>query len=525
MQRNVFRIALSVAVLALVVAPAFGAGGGEEEADTQPDTQAVDRPDSWIGDYTFTMLYRENPAIPYAEGKSLLIEEAERLTGVSVQVDAVPNSDYNTKAGVLLNSGDAPDFIPMFDSLYDQFVDTGVLLRVSEYEDQLPLMMDAISRYQAEDDLDRMREVDGSYSFFPELLEEPIPYYGLMIRQDLVDKYDLEAPRTTDEWLSLLIEVQENEPDLLGFGMRNQYGNVMHAFGALFGVKAGWHYGNGFAYNEETDSWYFSPTTDRYRGMVSFLHEMMAAGVFDPESFTQSITQFNTKAAQGKYSAIINWIVPEGDTHEWMWVTPVQTEFDVKPRIPIQETHLRYLTVVPAEVSRRDNFDDFLEFLDWFFYSDKAIEIGNWGIEGLTFEMVDGDYRYLPEVQTKQSPEGSIIPEEYMGIHENSLTQVKLFDAEVQLTTAANKAEYFRKIIEGGYLTQQEPVIRLTTEDRDVESMYEENVQSYVEEMTLKFIMGDASIEDGWANFVEQCNAKGVPELTELYNAAYRRGR
>jgi putative aldouronate transport system substrate-binding protein len=40
--------------------------------------------------------------------------------------------------------------------------------------------------------------------------------------------------------------------------------------------------------------------------------------------------------------------------------------------------------------------------------------------------------------------------------------------------------------------------------------------------MTLKFILGQASLEKDWDNYVQQCRAKGADKLTQLTNEVYK---
>jgi putative aldouronate transport system substrate-binding protein len=469
------------------------------------------------------MLYSENPAIPYAEGKSLMIDQAKELTGVTIEVDAVPNTDYPTKCSVLINSGDAPDIMPLFNGdVYTQLENTGALLAVSDYADQLPNMLAAIEMCAVADELEDNKSIDGKYYFFPEMKDQAFANYGLMIRKDLAEKYSIDIPTTTNGYIQVLKTLNENEPDLLGFGMRNQYGNIMQAFSSWFGVKAGWIYGNGLSYDPDSDSFFFSPTTEEYKGMVTFMNQMITEKVFDPESFTQDINQFNTKSAQGKYSSIINWIVPEGDAHEWIWMLPLQTNFDVAPKIPNQVVKLGYMTCSPSGIAEEDDFDAFLKFMDWFCYSEKAIEIGNWGVEGVTFEMVDGQYKYLSSIKTPTNPDGTIMPEDYMGIHENSLTHVKLIEAEMALICDESKANYMKEVADQNYFRDKDPTIKVSDDVKEEIDMYAPTVKAYVEEMTMAFIMGTASIEDEWDEFVAQCDEKGVPELLDLYNQSYQ---
>jgi putative aldouronate transport system substrate-binding protein len=109
-----------------------------------------------------------------------------------------------------------------------------------------------------------------------------------------------------------------------------------------------------------------------------------------------------------------------------------------------------------------------------------------------------------------------------MGIHENSLTHVKLIEAEMALICDESKANYMKEVADQNYFRDKDPTIKVSDDVKEEIDMYAPTVKAYVEEMTMAFIMGTASIEDEWDEFVAQCDEKGVPELLDLYNQSYQ---
>jgi putative aldouronate transport system substrate-binding protein len=47
------------------------------------------------------------------------------------------------------------------------------------------------------------------------------------------------------------------------------------------------------------------------------------------------------------------------------------------------------------------------------------------------------------------------------------------------------------------------------------------SVKTYVDEMLVRFITGDADIESEWDSYIETLNSQGLPRLLEIYRAAY----
>ena len=48
------------------------------------------------------------------------------------------------------------------------------------------------------------------------------------------------------------------------------------------------------------------------------------------------------------------------------------------------------------------------------------------------------------------------------------------------------------------------------------------NLDDYVERMTIKFIMGGASVKE-WDDFAAECEQKGMNILKDLYNDVWKR--
>jgi putative aldouronate transport system substrate-binding protein len=47
------------------------------------------------------------------------------------------------------------------------------------------------------------------------------------------------------------------------------------------------------------------------------------------------------------------------------------------------------------------------------------------------------------------------------------------------------------------------------------------SVKTYIDEMLVRFITGDADIESEWDSYLETLNSQGLPRLLEIYQAAY----
>jgi putative aldouronate transport system substrate-binding protein len=66
------------------------------------------------------------------------------------------------------------------------------------------------------------------------------------------------------------------------------------------------------------------------------------------------------------------------------------------------------------------------------------------------------------------------------------------------------------------------PPILYDEGEREQANMLSTPLMDYVESMTLKFILGDASLESDWDKYVQDCKQKGSDRLVELANKVYQ---
>lgn len=64
---------------------------------------------------------------------------------------------------------------------------------------------------------------------------------------------------------------------------------------------------------------------------------------------------------------------------------------------------------------------------------------------------------------------------------------------------------------------------KFTAAESDELSLLETDLASYVDQMVSKFIIGDASIDNDWDNFVKGCESRGIARYVEIYQTAYDR--
>lgn len=166
------------------------------------------------------------------------------------------------------------------------------------------------------------------------------------------------------------------------------------------------------------NEWVYGPIEDNYRDMLRYLHELWEAGYIDPEYATTDWNMHLEKATGGKAVictslwsgsvASFNMALKdvEGNTKEWGLAYlpdgPDGTAWKWGSRLPgkaLNMSNLRMGIFIDAETEHPEHIVAMLDYQ----YSDQMVELMNWGIEGETFNVVDGKKVFVDEIMNAEN--------------------------------------------------------------------------------------------------------------------------
>lgn len=161
-----------------------------------------------------------------------------------------------------------------------------------------------------------------------------------------------------------------------------------------------------------------------------------------------------------------------------------------------------------------------MKFLNYA-YTDAGIELLNWGVEGLNWSWVDGKRVYNDRMLKNEiysTEEASYIYKAHFATkytqratecHANLLASPEALAIRFQYTDDPLQDTAF-------FL----PTFNLDEDDNLTKAEIMRNVETYVNEMVLKFIVGTEPLESFDA-YVEFINAQGLPEVLEIMQRGY----
>jgi putative aldouronate transport system substrate-binding protein len=226
--------------------------------------------------------------------------------GINLKLVTEPSSqaDQDTKINAAAAANNLPDvFMVSRDPVLYKLVQQGLVAPVDKL---LPLMPERTKTHYNDVDRNKLATWDGVMYGLPD--PGTLPHIdGLVIRKDWLDKLNLKAPTTLDEFLAVAKAFTEKDPD--GNGKNDTYGFCAYIEGtglsrAGLGTRFDWVYG---AYNVAgvwnlTDSASFGLNVRNPNAMkaTQFVKQMVDAKVIDPDWPTLKKDEFRARWKQGK---------------------------------------------------------------------------------------------------------------------------------------------------------------------------------------------------------------------------------
>jgi len=475
------------------------------------------------GPTAITMMYDDNPSYPFNASWPVL-QQFQKLANVKLDIQPTPDGDYQNKLNIVLSSGSAPDLVSYVEhQVYMKFAQTGVLLPISDYMDKLPNLKAKLDKYNISEELDNWTLKDGKLYGLPFMFESAMYNTAPVIRVDLLKKYNLQTPKTMDELYTVLKKLKEEDPKSYPMANLNGALGLINLSGAAWGIGPAY---NGFLFNSDKNEFEYAYTSDNYKQYVTFLSRLMKEGLADPEIFTSSTDQWKQKMATGQSVFTYTWISELGQINA-DGKKNVSPDFELAPLPPIagpgglkgpSSQRINFAYVIPASAANKPNFDQLLEYVNWM-YSDEAVNLGTWGIEGETFVETDGKRDFSEAVKNSGSIQKALWN---IGASNNNFTTVFTYDwfSKVlnnplvdTLTSEANQNNWFSSVAK---------VPKLTPADKEDETMRTTTVHDFFMRMQEQFIYGKASVEKDWDSYVKEINNKGVTELLNIYNSTLK---
>ena len=486
--------------------------------------------------------------------QNVFLKEIEEKANIKLEIISTPSSDSLEKRNLMLAGDDYPDLLltdwtaMLTKADVMQFaVKEGIFLPITEYVDKYGNNMKRIF-----DENPAYREgstaPDGEIYGFARFSEcyHCSAYPKIYLRQDWMDKLNLEMPTNTEELREVLRAFVNEDPN--GNGEKDEIGligattwNTPVEF-ALMGmsfqtVKPDFWLSLG----ADGESVEFSPSTDAYREGLRYIKSLYDEGLIDPTSFTQKEDIMAQTVRTEPH--VVGMYVCDHAAMGYDNSDPVEAE-NYQILIPVagpdgfrrqgQNANEGTITGFEAVITDKCQYPEAaFRLIDEFFYDDDYNMMRFKGKEGLGWEraaegaknVFGGEARYVvlsvPEEDKEENdkygfgvgPQADVasfrlamLPEvENVYLQENYEQRITLDTQKVEEFIPEKRLEY-------------NPFIPLEMTDEYAE--IQTNLNSFVRKTIVQFITGERDIENGWEEYLSELDSYRVDRYVEIYKTA-----
>jgi len=371
---------------------------------------------------------------------------------------------------------------------------------------------------------------DGHIYYLPNLMLDS-KYLTQMfgqIRKDWLDKVGLPMPETTDDWYNVLKAFKEKDPN--GNGKADEIpfvtvslNNVMLLFAPAFGVD--------FEFFVEDGKVKYGPYEPKFKDLVEYLNKLYAEKLLDPnylvDTTFKSLTEKVTTDVAGAWfgwagSYMGNFTQLMDGKHPTFKIEPV-----LPPKGPNgDQRHASFRWPAGGNgiaVSSQTKYaDEIIQWLDYQ-YSEEGITLNNFGVEGQSYDVVDGQPKFKQEVTNPADGTSNteVLLNHTVGGGQWATVEDPRYSLQIREASGQtnNPQELYGPFNKFEY---KMPPLQLLPEENDIVVPIMADVTTYVNETINAFIMGKKPIAD-YDKFIAQLKSMKFEQALEQYQKAYDR--
>jgi len=367
---------------------------------------------------------------------------------------------------------------------------------------------------------------DGTQYCFPFSRTDDIlsTYVGMVLRADILAEIGKEPPHTISEWDDVLRAFKEyglEYPMTVQRGMLNE---------TLF-ISA---YGTVDNYFVKDGQIVFGPIQPGFKDFLALFNNWVADGLLDEEFISQDRNMINAKitsGAVGSYSGTPDsWIgvlgkimIDEDPTVDWVGVPYPRIDRSDPKAYTQKDWQVMPNSNGTAHISTEcKDVDAALRVLDWA-YGDDGLLLTNWGIEGESFDYIDGKPVFNDWV--KYNPDGLTMKQtmaQYTTTGLGNFVGIQLMGPvwEQRFFDFQNEAIY--AWIEGGEFDWRIPPFTIPGDIAQQYAMVRTDIYTHKNENFANFIFGDRSLDE-FDDFVQEILAMNIGWVLEQMQDGYER--
>ena len=459
--------------------------------------------------------------------ENIAYQKLQENVGVDIQFIHPPVGQEQEAFNLMIASGEYPDIIGGPD-LYQggafQGLSDGVYADITEL---LPVYAPDYWKYVSNDEVFK-REItnDNGQVVLVQMYKNPVdpPARYLNVKQKNLDLVGEDLPVTLEDYERLFSKFQAAgiTPFLLdASGIEEQFVN-------LFGVNSTEVNGGTFLYRDMDGKIQYGPYQEGFKGYLELMHDWYEKGYISKDfaSLTpqQKTVLFDTDQIGIFADAIVKTYNRNELQGDIVVPCPHPREYEGQALHYGREAfNTVYSHENMAAISSTSPHKELALAVLNYFFTDEGAELLNWGVEGVNWDWVDGERVYNDNMLNNPIMDTETASYYYKAhfapkltyqdtvCHANLLKSPGALNARMMWADEANyDCEYLL------------PNLQFTDDELNTITDIQIDLDTYVKEMILKFIVGAEPLSN-YDDFIETQKALGVEDLIAVNQAAYDR--
>lgn len=452
----------------------------------------------------------------YLEEMPVWQEIAKRTNVTLKSVNSKSVSDGVTAFNTLMASGNLPDIVAYGNGKesFSKYGMEGAFVPLNDLIENNTTYLKA--EFEKPDVRNFATAADGNIYYIPGMNPPDCVARGWFVRQDWLDKLNMKAPESTEEFHDMLIAFRDKDPN--GNGEKDEV-PYFSRFGDVSDLAYLWDATIDWGI-DENGKVFFGPADEKYKTAYTNIAKWYEEGLIDKEIYTRG-----AKSRDKLFGDNVG-----GATHDWFGSTAQFNDMlkDTVPGFNVQaiappngkEYTLREEVLLQGAAisASSDKKEVAIRFLDYLF-SEEGSRLMNFGLEGEQYEMKDGKPYFFDSVIHGEKTAINILQE--VGACTAMPFRQDFWYEEQWLNDSAKAGvELYR---DNGYLQPLFPTLSYTAEENEKFKSIMTQIDTLVKENTQKWVFGSQSIEDTYDKYITQMKNMGIDEAVAIQQAAYDR--
>lgn len=473
---------------------------------TLPLTEEPTTLTEWWGGFDSDQIGVEDPS------EVLVSQEAEKRTGIHVDYVTCGSSASAEVGAIMYASGEYCDMIAggtvTYTGGFEKGVEDGIYIELNSllddgYAPNYKAIMDSDPKVAKDAATD-----SGKYIAFWQISDNPQwPWFGILGRGDWLEELNLEVPKTYDQLHDVLTAFKNDKGAEYPLNMGADGYGWFQNFLAGCGVSSSWMQVDGQVK--------YGPVEDGYRQYLEIMQDWFQEGLMNPDFMSVPMTD-NSSIVSGQAGVFLGNYT---DCDTYADLIPGSRVIGF-PEPRLNENDEIHVGQVNARVSSKwvaistacKNPELAAQWIDYF-YSDEGALLNNYGVEGETFRYNDAGEIEFTELIT-DNPDGlSFQMACWHFIDGGPGVRSYVWERELMVVSDDCKDCEAAWSHDGAYMISD--LVTPTAEESETQTGIMGDIETYVKEMTLKFITGQESL-DNWDQYCDYIQGLGLQNAADI---------